>query len=320
MGRGVLRNVIQKIAVEYPNVIGEPFARHPLADFIRRDAVEELHPVISAQGRRFRCKGSAGNGNFAAVPWIAVFDEIVTSSAITGYYVVYLFSTNGTVHLSLNQGTTAVRQEFGRQAPMVLADRASLMRARLPEFTSLLPVSKIDLHVPARLPRDYEFGHAIGCTYQIDALPGDNELSADLSNCLSAYATLTFRGGLEPSLEPTLGLDLDRAGGVNLVEMRRYRLHRTIERNYRLAEAAKAILGSQCRVCGFSFEAVYGELGAGFIEAHHLRPISTLEENVAIPIDPGADFAVLCSNCHRMIHRLGAPSDLNGLRALLAHN
>ena len=35
----------------------------------------------------------------------------------------------------------------------------------------------------------------------------------------------------------------------------------------------------------------------------HLRAISALEEGVAVTCDIAADFAMLCSNCHRMIHR-----------------
>jgi hypothetical protein len=48
-----------------------------------------------------------------------------------GYYVVYLFhSTEPVLHLSLNQGTTAVREEFGGEARDILADRAAFMRKR----------------------------------------------------------------------------------------------------------------------------------------------------------------------------------------------
>jgi len=30
--------------------------------------------------------------------------------------------------------------------------------------------------------------------------------------------------------------------------------------------------GTKCTVCGFNFEAVYGELGKRFIHVHHLTP------------------------------------------------
>jgi hypothetical protein len=73
------------------------------------------------------------------------------------------------------------------------------------------------------------------------------------------------------------------------------------ERNPRLRAAAIAIHGLSCMVCGFNFEEFYGERGAQFIEVHHLNPVSNLRDE--IKINPTTDMAVVCSNCHRMIHR-----------------
>ena len=67
------------------------------------------------------------------------------------------------------------------------------------------------------------------------------------------------------------------------------------------------------------FSERYGELGAGFIEAHHLVPFARLQGH-AIPLDPVADFAVLCANCHRMAHRMNDPADIEGLRAVILAN
>ncbi|MBQ7593950.1 MAG: HNH endonuclease [Synergistaceae bacterium] len=55
----------------------------------------------------------------------------------------------------------------------------------------------------------------------------------------------------------------------------------------------------QCEVCGFDFEKTYGKLGAGFIEVHHKKPVSEGEHVT----DLENDLVMLCSNCHRMIHR-----------------
>lgn len=56
-----------------------------------------------------------------------------------------------------------------------------------------------------------------------------------------------------------------------------------------------------CEICGFSFEAVYGQAGRNFCEVHHIRVLS--ESNEGEPITTLNDLAVLCSNCHRVIHR-----------------
>lgn len=124
-----------------------------------------------------------------------------------------------------------------------------------------------------------------------------------------------FRGGLDPIAEET---DSDEPTGTGtLIEKRRYKMHRRIERNPKAAKAAKKHHGSQCQACEFEFHIRYGDIGHGFIEAHHLKPISSLKEGEAVSYDIATDFAVLCSNCHRMIHRTSDPSDINAFRLLI---
>jgi predicted HNH restriction endonuclease len=54
-----------------------------------------------------------------------------------------------------------------------------------------------------------------------------------------------------------------------------------------------------CEACGFDFEVTYGERGKEFIECHHVRPLSELKPGDKTSVD---DLALVCSNCHRMIH------------------
>lgn len=83
-----------------------------------------------------------------------------------------------------------------------------------------------------------------------------------------------------------------------------YRLHRQIERSSPLIREAKAKAKRDgrlyCWVCPFDFAEVYGERGEGFIEAHHTIPVSEIGENGISKIE---DIAMVCSNCHRMLHR-----------------
>ncbi|PWE48709.1 hypothetical protein DEM26_16545 [Thioclava sp. NG1] len=72
------------------------------------------------------------------------------------------------------------------------------------------------------------------------------------------------------------------------------------ERDPRLREDALAIHGLDCMVCGFNFGHVYGAIGEGFIEVHHIVPVAEAGKTVT---DPAKDLVVLCSNCHRMVHR-----------------
>ncbi len=309
-----LRDALTRVMAEWRAVRGEPFGQHPLAVFIRRDAADEVEKsLIDKKG--LTVKGSAGAGQWAAVPWVSIFDDVVTDSATHGYYVVYLFHVEGgEVHLSVNQGTTATRAEFKENTRAVLRDRAAIMRRRLEDFSDLLPITEIDLGSTAQLPADYCAGHAMGLTYLAGALPANEMLVSDLNAAVRAYRSLTFRGGLDPSPEAD---DDTPTGAASLIELRRYKMHRRIERNPKAAKEAKRHHGLRCEACGLQFEERYGVLGKGFIEAHHLRPISSLEEGAAVSYDVATDFAVLCSNCHRMIHRTDDPADLEGFRALL---
>ncbi|WP_308638983.1 HNH endonuclease [Paenibacillus silvisoli] len=55
-----------------------------------------------------------------------------------------------------------------------------------------------------------------------------------------------------------------------------------------------------CEVCGFDFYGVYGERGKDYIEGHHKKLVSQMKEGDKTK---ASDIAMLCSNCHRMIHR-----------------
>jgi 5-methylcytosine-specific restriction enzyme A len=316
-----LRETLQTILTDYPKAKSEPLEGHPLAQFIRHDAEAAVQQALGELGTGLLVEGSPGQGNWAAVPWISVFDPVITTSATRGYYVVYLFHANEhVVHLSLNQGTTAVRDEFAGKTREVLANRAEFMRKRVAECGQLLPVQTIDLGSNAKLPGDYVAGHALGTSYTLDALPNEATLRTDLQNVVRAYRALTFRGGIEGDVEPQAELEdeFKIPAQATVVETRKYAFHRKIERNRTAAKQAKKFHGTRCQACDLDFEERYGTIGKGFIEAHHLKPISTLEEGVAVTYDVAADFAVLCANCHRMIHRTDDPSNLILFRENLA--
>lgn len=85
----------------------------------------------------------------------------------------------------------------------------------------------------------------------------------------------------------------------------RYALHKERDRDVvfsskvklaRLKKTGKL----ECDVCGFDFSAIYGVRGSGYIEAHHTVPVSQLSGKVKTKI---SDFALVCANCHRMLHR-----------------
>ncbi len=77
--------------------------------------------------------------------------------------------------------------------------------------------------------------------------------------------------------------------------------------------------GCRCSVCGFDFEAAFGELGRGFIHVHHLKPLA--EIRAEYEIDPIMDLRPICPNCHAMIHRSAEALTIEDLkRRILSHD
>lgn len=285
---------------EYPAATQGAFAASAVADFIRKDVPEAIQSVIGNTERYF-VQGSAGQGNWAHVPWAAVFDRLVTESAQDGYYLVYLVSENFSgVYLSLNQGVTSIRNQYGSDSKHALRVRATDFLARLGRLADGLIKGPIDLSVTSTssLGAFYEQGAICSTFYPKGQLPDDEKLSADLLHFIDLYFSLVSR---ETRLFEQADAEDDELGIAD-ENLRTLKEHKRIERNKKLAARAKKFHGHVCKACGFNFEKAYGAIGKGFIEAHHLIPLSLLKGQ-KIALDPKSDFTVLCANCHRMIHR-----------------
>ncbi len=95
------------------------------------------------------------------------------------------------------------------------------------------------------------------------------------------------------------------------------RIHLVKERNKYLVSSAKEHWfrennGSvSCEICNFSFDDTYGEFGKGYIEAHHILPVSALTSDTIMKIN---DLTPVCSNCHSIIHRYRPWLTINQLK------
>jgi HNH endonuclease len=72
-----------------------------------------------------------------------------------------------------------------------------------------------------------------------------------------------------------------------------------------------------CQVCDFNFEQFYGKIGKNFAEAHHKVSLASLKVNVETKL---GDLITVCSNCHRMLHKMeGKRNDYMTLRRLITN-
>jgi 5-methylcytosine-specific restriction enzyme A len=118
---------------------------------------------------------------------------------------------------------------------------------------------------------------------------------------------------------PDLDMDMDDAphgeGGIAL------RTHLRRERDKRLrlkkiADTKRRGLPVACEACTFDFGVKYGPHGLDYIECHHRVPLHVSGETQTRL----ADLALLCSNCHRMIHHFKQWLTVEELQSMVAAN
>ncbi|OMD27033.1 restriction endonuclease [Paenibacillus odorifer] len=104
----------------------------------------------------------------------------------------------------------------------------------------------------------------------------------------------------------TIGLP---EGAVTRIEVNKY------ERNLINRQTCLLLHGSNCKICGFNFEKVFGNIGKGFIHVHHLTPVSSIGPDYSI--NPANDLVPVCPNCHAMLHKRNPPFTIEQLRELI---
>lgn len=153
-------------------------------------------------------------------------------------------------------------------------------------YVQLDTVGSEDREIPEKVSQSIQF---------------DRQAAGQLLQILHrAYPDLAAAGeGDEPAGDDTTEDDAAAEGRTLL------KLHQLRERAPALVRRKKrTVLRATghllCEVCDFSFSDVYGSVGDGFAECHHRLPLGALDGEVKTRL---ADLAIVCANCHRMLHR-----------------
>lgn len=97
------------------------------------------------------------------------------------------------------------------------------------------------------------------------------------------------------------------------------KVHKVRERNVALVKRKKETVLQHrgclcCEVCEFDFQSFYGEIGDGFAECHHIRPLAQFTQQKKTKLN---DLAIVCSNCHRMLHRANCALSVHDLKQIV---
>jgi 5-methylcytosine-specific restriction enzyme A len=217
----------------------------------------------------------------------------VEAQFVSGTYAARLLA-------SMGNASPEQRVAFGAFIRSAMSDGASV--------TFRINNQDIDPLQPATWPDDWR-SLAMAMTKGPTVIDGNSPSALDalaLTWSSRLLGTVLALMPLEP-VEPELQGEAE--GAAQQVLVTRY------ERSHINRAACIEIHGIRCKVCGFDFAAVYGQIGEGFIEVHHIEPVSGILPGTIV--DPAKDLAPVCPNCHAMLHRRKPPYSIDELRSML---
>lgn len=186
-----LSNLIKKISHTYfkEKATGK-FKDAPVGDLVREDMVAELSNIEEL--KNYKIKGSIGNGQFAAIPWVAIMDKDVTTTTSKGMYIVFLFSSDEKeVYLTLNQGAKYLKDKKLKDHDIVKISKLIYESLDSPESEPI----DINLKSETSLGRAYEKTAISGFKYYSDDMPDTSIIVSDIIKLLNDYEQLvrTFK-------------------------------------------------------------------------------------------------------------------------------
>ncbi len=181
-----LSSLILEVLNRYSDARREPFPTHDVAETVKRTVPQVLHQVVDLPKDRYIVLSSVGQGNWAAVPWVAILDQQRGGNIQNGLYVAILFPADmSKVVLALMYGVTGSGGREGRTRGSI-DNRVTTLRKRLHlggTTWRLEPIQLSDHGVGA------QYGRGIVCyqTFEKDSLPSDAEWRTVVDELLDLY-------------------------------------------------------------------------------------------------------------------------------------
>lgn len=269
---------------------------------------------VSSLSDHYLFEGSIGKGNMAEVPHLCIFDTDITTSAQTGYYIVYLFEANmSRVYLTLEQAWTQYESKYGRTNAKteitINTDKIRSIIRSAEGFSFKRPV----LNATRALAKGYELGAICSKVYEAHKLPTTTELIDDLRNLVGVYKELKGLVGtnileIETRSKEEIFQDeiqdiVAEAPPIGPVarSSKRANTGEAWKRNANYAALALENAGHKCEYKSHHETFISVKSGNHFVEAHHLIPMQ-FQDNFKYSLDVPENIIALCPNCHRAIH------------------
>ncbi|WP_074554140.1 MULTISPECIES: MrcB family domain-containing protein [Bacillus cereus group] len=175
-----LREKFLTVVNEYLQARTERFAGHKMGSFVRNEMTTEITRLPFIDHSQYVVTGSVGQGNWAAVPWLAIMNKDITTSTQRGYYIVYLFSEDmEQLYLTLAQGVTETTKEEMQKIKEEIREQIHMSQKVKKDDEIFLGTSS--------KAKGYANSTAAYIAYDVNKMPSEKELVEDLEEMLRYY-------------------------------------------------------------------------------------------------------------------------------------
>lgn len=213
-----LRGAIHEVLSTYGEAARRPFPRHPVADVIKRTIPEALKAFLPEN--RYNVLASVGQGNWAAVPWVAILDVERAVNIRDGLYVAFLFSAElDQVVLALMFGVSGTHGEPARRIRRSVMARVQQVRQGLHLGGQTWQLDR-DLALAERgVGAKYADGMVLYRAFSRDRLPSDSEWQDLLQQALELYDGAFNVLNAAPSLLPSAARETTASYGKKAFDL-----------------------------------------------------------------------------------------------------
>jgi len=217
----MLTNYFKEILDNYLNSIsnGKFNKNHEMFKLINYTTTNAVNEI--AKKYNLIAKGSSGAGGWTKYPWIAIYNNRITTTIQRGVYIVYLFSQDmSKVYLTLNQGCTNLKKELGTKAARdLMINTRENIRSIIDNYNFNTDNELIIGNI------DYEIGSIFYREYLADEFPSEEVFIKDLEDMISIYDKyyeLIFLKGNESNSEIQLVHMGDSIVKDNIIKIESY--------------------------------------------------------------------------------------------------
>ena len=223
--------------------------------------------------------------------------------------------------LSLGQGYKDIKTKYKKEADNILISRGIILKNKAGDFKKYGFKNVHGTKITIKSDKEREVwvkSCAFGKIYDVKNMPSNNDLINDVKNILNIYENIIQNGGTSELIENIDPEEIEMIKDLSGSEKKALKKHREHEKYYiktdpKLIKNLKKKFDYTCQACNLKFEKIYGNYNdkLDYVEAHHIVPKAEILKKIDLNEELGRDendFAILCANCHRMIHKYGCPS------------